>query len=385
MALIDNKILESERNAVYVKSTEGPRLTGTVEQNKDVFDRFPQLIMRKYNELIDVLIGFGLDGMAGALQERYTKTETDQIIEVATNTLVSDFSIDMDTGVITVTKKDGTNVTYDTALEKIPATFAFTEEDNGYYIVVTNMDGTTSRADVSSLMNEYTFQSGSIIQFAVAKGGKTSNVTATIKAGSIGLKELSQEVKSYLGEVETDVAAGLAVIEAAKEEVINASQTVTSNVTIVLEAKNVALENSVLSKSYAVGATGTRENEDTDNSAYYAREAARSASEARNYRNEAETIAGGDFVLKETFNSHAGDNVIHVSQADRDRWDNKMDDSDIDAGIWDAGLAAHVMDISAHENMAVDGNNQVIRHSVSLEEHEADENAHGNINIDGNL
>ena len=46
--LIDKKILESERNAVYVKSTEGSRLAGTVEQNKNVFDKYPELIKEKF-------------------------------------------------------------------------------------------------------------------------------------------------------------------------------------------------------------------------------------------------------------------------------------------------------------------------------------------------
>ena len=38
--LVDKKILESERNQVYVKSNEGVRLNGSVEENKDVFDTF---------------------------------------------------------------------------------------------------------------------------------------------------------------------------------------------------------------------------------------------------------------------------------------------------------------------------------------------------------
>lgn len=55
------KIKNSERNQVFVKSTEGSRLTGTVEENKNVFDKFPQLIMDKYNQLIELLISLGVE------------------------------------------------------------------------------------------------------------------------------------------------------------------------------------------------------------------------------------------------------------------------------------------------------------------------------------
>ena len=79
--LVDKKILESERNQVYVKSNEGVRLNGSVEENKDVFDKFPQLIMNKYNELIDLLIASGLDTVADDLLNRYTKNETDSLVE----------------------------------------------------------------------------------------------------------------------------------------------------------------------------------------------------------------------------------------------------------------------------------------------------------------
>ena len=55
------KIKNSERNQVFVKSTEGSRLTGTVEENKNVFDKFPQLIMDKFNQLVEDLISLGVE------------------------------------------------------------------------------------------------------------------------------------------------------------------------------------------------------------------------------------------------------------------------------------------------------------------------------------
>ena len=53
MAITDKKITDTERNQSYVKSTSGNRLSGTVEENKNVFDRFPELIRTKFNALVD--------------------------------------------------------------------------------------------------------------------------------------------------------------------------------------------------------------------------------------------------------------------------------------------------------------------------------------------
>ena len=53
MALKDKKITDAERNNVYVKSTTGNTLTGTVEENNNVFDKYPEEIRDRFNDLID--------------------------------------------------------------------------------------------------------------------------------------------------------------------------------------------------------------------------------------------------------------------------------------------------------------------------------------------
>ena len=310
--LVDKKILESERNQVYVKSNEGVRLNGSVAENKDVFDKFPQLIMNKYNELIDLLIASGLDTVSDDFLNRYTKTETDALVETETAMLVADIGIDLNTGVITVTKKDGSKTTIDTALEKVPATFEFVEdtENDKFYIKVTNVDGTSSQTEVTNLMNQYTFSEGDIVSFVINKSGTTTTVTANIKNGSIGLAQLSTEVKQYYEEIKSSVSADRAAVEADKAVVLDASQTVTSNTTLVLSYKEAAEENALLSKSYAIGNTGIRTGEDTDNSMYYSNEskyarnqaqAAQAAAEKA--RDEAQEIVGGDYATRAELNT----------------------------------------------------------------------------------
>lgn len=295
MALVDKKVLESERNQVYVKSTPGSRLNGTVSENKNVFDRFPQLIMNKYNELVDLLIASGLDTISEDITNRYTKTQVDDLIDTETGVLVSDIAIDLNTGVITITKKDGTVSTIDTALEKVPATFEFVQDtaNDKYYIKVSNVDGTSSQTEVTNLMNQYTFTSGDKIQFTMTKIGTTTTITATIKAGSITMTELDAAVKEYFDNLASTVAADKAAVASDKQYVIDASQTVTRNVTLVLEAKQTSENNATLAESYAVGGTGSRTGEDTDNAQYYANQSKLAKEAAEKARDEANAIAGG--------------------------------------------------------------------------------------------
>ena len=49
------KITKQAVNANNVKSTPGQRLTGTVSENKHVFDKFPELISSALNSIIDAL------------------------------------------------------------------------------------------------------------------------------------------------------------------------------------------------------------------------------------------------------------------------------------------------------------------------------------------
>jgi hypothetical protein len=54
MAIADIKIDQADINSVAVSSAvTGDRLSGTVLQNKQVFDAFPQMIVTHFNDLCD--------------------------------------------------------------------------------------------------------------------------------------------------------------------------------------------------------------------------------------------------------------------------------------------------------------------------------------------
>ena len=69
------------------------------------------------------------------------------------------------------------------------------------------------------------------------------------------------------------------------------------NANLASSSATIAVNNAALSKSYAVGGTGTRTGEDTDNSKYYSEQSQASSQTAQSYAEQAEA-AGGEAVNK---------------------------------------------------------------------------------------
>ena len=416
MALSDKKILTSERNAAYVKSNQGRRLNGTVEQNKDAFDKFPQLIMDKYNELVDLLTALGLDSIVTDISSRYTKTETDTKISTETNDLIETIKFTKADGKFKITTKGGTITTIDTDLEKIPASFELIEVDGKTYLRITNQDGTYTQTDVTSLLNVYTFSDSDTIDFTESP---KYAVTAIIKPNSITLDHLSLAAVSTL-EGYVSAAAGSATAaagsataaetsannadtfakssknysEAAKasKEAATQSATTAGEKATVASQKATAAENSqILAQSYAKGGTGTRTGEDTDNAKYYMEQAQAAAAQASGFDYQGawddttsyttNQLVSYDYLLW----SAKKNNINSIPYEGSEDWSIFIGiPSVIDCGgFTDDTLAEHIMNANAHANIMLDANNSELTTQETLYEHEIAQNAHGNINIDG--
>jgi hypothetical protein len=74
--LTDKKITQAEINAVNVKSEPGSRLHGTVQENKNVFDRLAEFIAGRINEVLDVL---SLEGAGNISFEEITGLVADTV------------------------------------------------------------------------------------------------------------------------------------------------------------------------------------------------------------------------------------------------------------------------------------------------------------------
>lgn len=187
-----------------------------------------------------------------------TKVSADQL-----NNMVTDVGFNDKNGVISITKYNGTVLNIDTAMEKIAVNFEYNAQTQ--QLILTLENGKKQYIDMSALITQYEFKGTDTIAFSIDSDGK---VNASIKSGSITKAMLSSEVMSAITLSESNAAASA---QAASQSATNAE----------LDSK--------MSQSYAVGKSGIRDGEDTDNSKYY-------SEQAKKYADEAQEIAGGNFI-----------------------------------------------------------------------------------------
>lgn len=90
--ITDKKITQAEVEANYVKSVAGNRLTGTTTENKNVFDKFAQLITNKFNALID-LLNSTTDGDSGA--DNIAITSIDDRTSSSVQNIIEELDVDV--------------------------------------------------------------------------------------------------------------------------------------------------------------------------------------------------------------------------------------------------------------------------------------------------
>lgn len=181
-----------------------------------------------------------LDSATDILDDRVITLDTTKATKTEVATLVSDVTFEESTGIITITKKNGSKVTLDTQMEKIAVNFDY--DPTTEQIMLTLIDGTKQYIDLSALITQYEFLDTDTVAFTIGTDGK---VSAVVKEGSIEEKHLEP---NYLAKIK---------VEAAKAETSRAD----------------AAASATKAESYAVGGTGSREGEDSDNAKYYYQQA----------------------------------------------------------------------------------------------------------------
>lgn len=205
------------------------------------------------------------------IDNRVIQLDTTKADMNVVNGMVSDVSLNESNGVITITYKDGSTKTYDTNLEKIAVNFDYDSETER--LILTMPDGTTQYVDLSALITQFEFADSDTIAFSVDSSGK---VSASIKNGSITEAMLET---GYLANIKVEVAKA----EAAS------SQAQSSETSSDYNAK--------LSRSYAIGGSGIREGEDTDNAMYYYEQAKKT--DVGQIRSEVDELNSNIVELKE--------------------------------------------------------------------------------------
>ena len=183
-----------------------------------------------------------MDSAINELDNRIIQQDTTKVDKTVINKGVSDWTMDEQTGVITVTRYDGSKVIFDLNIEKIPVGFSMSDDG---IIIMTTEDGTQFTADIGSMIPVFTFSDSDSISVTVTGSGKNKTYSFTIKNGSV-TEDMLQP--NYLADIKVESANAAASAQSANDK-------------------------AVLSKSYAVGGTGTRQGEDTDNAKYYMEQA----------------------------------------------------------------------------------------------------------------
>lgn len=183
-----------------------------------------------------------MDSAIDALDNRIISQDALKVDKSAINGNIADWTMDETTGVITITKYNGEKVIFDLNIEKIPVEFSMSDDG---IITMTTEDGTQFTADIGSMIPVLTFEDSATITVSVTGTGKNKTYSFSIKTGSVTDDMLQP---NYLADIRVESANASAYAQSANAK-------------------------SVLAESYAVGGTGTREGEDTDNAKYYMEQA----------------------------------------------------------------------------------------------------------------
>lgn len=193
-----------------------------------------------------------INNIINLIDDRVVAMDTSKLSVDVANGLVKDISLNKKTGVITITKLNGSIVTIDTKLEKIAVNIGWDAKSQKLILYLD--DGTEMELDLSTLITQYEFVDTDTIAFILDGTGKVSSV---VKNGSITEEKLRP---NFLADIKVQAAQATA-------------------------QANRAAEQALISQSYAVGNSGIRNSENEDNSKYY-------AEQAKNYMNIAQSAVG---------------------------------------------------------------------------------------------
>lgn len=322
-----------------------------------------------------------LSSMKTLIDDRYTKFQSDANLKNKTDPLIKSVKLDPQTGIWTFTKENGQTVTVDTNLEKIALDVKLDSETKEF--VLTLADGTEQRVSLSSFVRFLEFVGSDEIEFATT--GNT--VKAGIKSGSIAEDKLNPALFSRLdtavSTAESSAANAQTYAQKAQTQATNAAgsavdagidahnaetwteggQLMSEGGTLLPEHTTGAKEYAQMAQNSAAQAASSAANADTSKNAAAesAAAAARSAEEAAsaagggvtsfNGRGGAVRPQEGDYTaemvgarpnnwtptaieigadsagsaqaVQQALNTHAADSTAHVTDAERQTWNNK--------------------------------------------------------------
>ena len=276
------KVLEEGHNKLVDSLTEQiSDIDVAIESVTEEGGNNIKLQYRNNTETLNTAVGH----IVTDIDNRYTKLQSDTLLAEGTNSLIKDVSYESNTGVFTITKKDGSKVVIDTVIEKVPASMALKEEaDGSVWLVVTNQDGSVTKTNVTSLIEDTVIaDSDTVVVFSSTDAvNKVTTYTLNIKPNSLGLNHFNSELVTKFEETQN---AKTAAVEAKKSAEGYAAQAKQSAQSAEISAGSAG--------SYATNAANSAESAKTSetNASNSATESAKSAEEAKKYAGTGNTEA----------------------------------------------------------------------------------------------
>lgn len=196
-----------------------------------------------------------IDVATDEIDNRVITLDTTKATKEEVSTLVQDVAFEEKTGIITITKKNGSKITIDTQMEKIAVNFSYNAETQ--QIILTLIDGTKQYIDLTALITQYEFLDSDTVAFSIDSTGK---VSAIVKEASIQEKHLQP---NYLADIKVEVAKAQASQSAAAKSESNAKASETAAAT----SESNAAASADTAQNYAVA--------DTNSAKYYYEQARR--------------------------------------------------------------------------------------------------------------
>ncbi len=183
-------------------------------------------------------------------------------------------------------------------------------------------------------------------QTAQTKAEAASSAAQTAKTAAETAQSKAETAQSAAETAQGKAEAAQSAAQSAKSAAQTANTNAQAAKTAAESAKDSAEDASTLSESWAIGGTGTRTGEDTNNAKYWA-QAARGAAgggvTSFNGRSGIVEPAEGDYTadmvgadasgaaaaVQENLNTHISDSTKHITSAERTNWNAKADESEL--------------------------------------------------------
>lgn len=139
-----------------------------------------------------------MDFAIDQIDDRVVAIDTEKADVTVVDNLIASFTVDDETGVITITKQNGAQVTIQTTLNKLAINFGYDYSSQELLLYLN--DGTVARVNLSALIQNNEFANTSTINLSVSNAGI---VTAAVVDHSIGDDQLRTD---YLADIRTSEA-----------------------------------------------------------------------------------------------------------------------------------------------------------------------------------